>query len=65
VSLIKLTRRGDVVTCQYGRHVASFTAEPWMTHEELLDRARYEFLSLGVTIRYDKPSPPLRREDVS
>ena len=51
--VIDLHRNADgTITVIYGSGRASFKAEEWMTDEEILDRAKWELISLGVPIDY-------------
>ncbi len=51
---VKLVRHTDnTVTAINGRRRATFTAEPWMTRDDIIERAKWEFVSLGVPLRRD------------
>jgi hypothetical protein len=46
-----LRRNNDgTITAIHGKHRASFTAEPWMSETEIVERARWELISLGVAV---------------
>lgn len=50
---IDLRRNADgTITAIYGTDKASFMDEPWYTDEDRQERAKWEFIQLGVAIKY-------------
>jgi hypothetical protein len=51
--IVDLRRNTDgTITAVYGTDRVSFTVEKWMTEDEILDRAKWELILLGVPIDY-------------
>lgn len=41
------------ITAKYGNLRASFMEEPWYTEDEIVDRVRWELVSLGASFSKD------------
>ncbi len=51
---VDLIRHTDgTITARHGRRKASFMEEPWMTRDDIIERAKWEFVMLGVPLKRD------------